>query len=85
MCDRISAAGVAEGFYSGNQVTHLARGKGLHGDTLKLKNTDFLDAVNGPVGFEYDGIPWLYLSMKNAQMNNGAAVRIIMRVENQRL
>ena len=85
MCDCITATGVAERLYTGNQVTHLAGGKGFHGDTLELKNADFFDSVNCPVGFENDGIPRFYLSMENAQMNNRTAVSIIMRVKNQRL
>ena len=83
MRDGITAAGVTECLYAGDQISHLASGKGFHGNTLQLKNTDLFDSVSRPVGFENDGIAWLYLSMEDAQMNNSAAIGIIMRVKNQ--
>ena len=85
MGDGISAAGIADRLYSGNNVTHLAGGKRFHRDPCQLKNADFLDPVSGLLGRENNGIPRFYLSMENAQMDNGAAVGIIIGIKNKRL
>ena len=62
MGNGIPAAGIADRLYTGNNVTHLASGKRLHGNAFQLKNTHFLDPVSGLVRCENDGVARLYLS-----------------------
>ena len=85
MGDGVSAAGVADGLDSGNNVAYLAGEKRLHGDPFQLKNTDLFNTVDGLIGCENDVVPRFYLTVNDTQMNDRTPVGIVMRIKNESL
>ena len=81
--DGIPAAGVADGFDSGDHIPHLPGRQLFPGFPLHLEHADLLDLVCRLIGHECDGLPGMDFSLKDPKVDDGSPERVIIAVEYQ--
>ena len=85
-CDGVAHAGVGDGLDGGREISDLARAEAFRRDhTLRVQIPDFHDLVNSAGGHHADIHAGIHRAVHDAQIDDRAAVGVILAVEDQTL